>query len=145
LISSARVFGVDAPVRFRLRTADACLPSAVRVSFGMWAMVFLRLAELIALRTFFFAAFRCLMVTTAHLLRALRGYLPRCGRRNAAGHASAAATRCTTAVTMAGPSGMRASTFVNPKPRTARPTRTTMKSMYRVAFPPFCVKVVAIS
>src|SRR5437868_7222891 len=63
-MSSARVFGVDAPVRFRLRTADACFPSAVRVFFGMWAIVFLRLAVLIALRTFFFAAFRCLVVTT---------------------------------------------------------------------------------
>src|SRR2546421_1564308 len=69
-MSSARVLGVDAPVRFRLRTAGACLPSAVRVFFGMWAIVFFRFAVLIALRTFFFAAFRCLVVTTAHLLRA---------------------------------------------------------------------------
>src|SRR5205085_3279054 len=67
------------------------------------------------------------------------------GRRDAADHAWAAATRWTTAFTMSGPWVMRASTFVKAKPRTARPTRTTMKSMYRVASPPFCVKVAAIS
>jgi hypothetical protein len=43
----------------------------------MWAIVFLRLDALIAFRTFFFAAFRCLVETTAHLLRVLRGAYPR--------------------------------------------------------------------
>src|SRR5262249_18100008 len=51
LMSSARVFGDLAPVRLRLRTADACLPKAVRVRLGMCAIVFLRLAALIAFRT----------------------------------------------------------------------------------------------
>ncbi len=97
----------------------------MRVLFGMWAMVFLRWAAPIAFRTFRFAAFRCLLVTTGDTSFGAPWYLP----ASCAHHASAAETRCTTAFTMSGPCGMRASTFVKPKPIAARPTRTTTKSM----------------
>src|SRR5207302_10381722 len=61
-VSSARVLGLDPPVRLRWATAAPCLPSAVRVFLGMWAMVFVRLAAPIAFLTLRLAACRCFVV-----------------------------------------------------------------------------------
>jgi hypothetical protein len=51
-----RVLGSLAPERFRAATAAPCFPSAVRVFFGMCAIVFFRFAAAIAFFTFRFAA-----------------------------------------------------------------------------------------
>src|SRR5215218_4502223 len=60
--SSCRVFGWEPPSRLRFATAAPCFPRAVRVFLGSFAMVFCSRAALAALRTFFFAAWRCFSV-----------------------------------------------------------------------------------
>src|SRR5690242_12368827 len=60
--SSARVLGDAPPLRLRWATAAACLPSAVRVLAGMWAIVFLLVAACWAFFTLRLAACDCLLV-----------------------------------------------------------------------------------
>src|SRR6201993_5336279 len=60
--SSARVLGDAPPLRLRWATAAACLPSAVRVLAGMWAIVFLLVAACWAFFTLRLAACDCLFV-----------------------------------------------------------------------------------
>jgi hypothetical protein len=56
---------VQSNYRLRFATFDAFLPSAVRVAFGKWAMVRLRLAAAAAFLMFLLAADRCFSVAIA--------------------------------------------------------------------------------
>src|SRR5581483_6252527 len=66
-MSSSRVFGEVPPVRLRFATAAACLPSALRVFFGMCAIVRFFFAAPIAFLTFLRAAARCFFETMLDL------------------------------------------------------------------------------
>src|SRR6266540_2536039 len=58
-LGSGLVFGSEPPLRLRRATAAPCFPRAVRVFFGMWAIVFFFRAALIAFFTFLRAPRRC--------------------------------------------------------------------------------------